>query len=130
MKRFPAHLLFFSVFLAACTESDPEVIPHLDKYDVRYMLYPSGFIMPDEKRHLVTLRFNDRGMPVRRTGDLVAAPYITGYHLQFTDEVFDTVVYHGEDWIAISKMHEVPNVYISPDEKEIFLERGRISRII
>lgn len=130
MRRFPAHLLFFSVFLAACTESDPDVIPHLDRYDIRYMLYPAEFIMPDGKQHLVTLQFNDRGMPVRRTGDLVAAPYITGYHLQFTDQIFDTVVYHAEDRVTISKMLEVPDVYIPPDEKEIFLDRGRISRII
>lgn len=123
-------LLLLSALFPACTDSDLRVIPHLDAYDVGYMLYPSSIVMPRAKQNHVTLQYNHRGMPARRTGHLIPAPPFTGYDLQFTDKVFDEVVYHGEDRITISKKDELPDVDIPTDQKEIILVRGRISRII
>lgn len=102
MKRI--WFLVSIVALMSCGEDDgPKTVNEpINRYYYGYMHYLPG-IMPNtpKEKNLVTLEY-ENGRIVRRTGGIISSAPATGYMHSFSDAVYDTLVYSG-DQLVIDK---------------------------
>lgn len=121
--------LFGAAVLTACSYHDLELFgKNTDRYNIIFMLYPTGVTLPSQEGNIVILEYNKSREVVKRIGGVTPANYFTGFDYVFSPDIYDAITYEN-NVVTIQRKDNSDNSDMNY-RKQIFTRKNQISRMV
>jgi len=129
----------FLLTMLSCGKSDtpePSITP-VDSLNMKFLVHTSssfftvttapGSITPGTLPITAFTYGNNRVLT--RSGGVITIATSSGYSFIYTPLIYDTVVYNGNN-VTITSHYRGTDITVSPDQRDLLLESGRLQRIV